>query len=193
MDPTQDYPEWIQLVRPTTIPVIQPIIPGSSAPAWYVEVEFNLWPRPVDEPKAPWNVTYGKTQVVGDDGEWSVAEIELVRRMRAGGWSAGWVDTFGSAPGAWAKWLVDVGELPPLMRRAYRSITNNTGTLSKGGQPDVIAWRGDDLNSAVLIEYKGPSDKVRTGQDLWLSSALKAGISADQFAVVKWPKRKARL
>jgi hypothetical protein len=188
----RNYPEWIQLIRPTTEPVIQPIIPGSNAAAWYAEVEFSLWPRRADEPKAPWSVTYGKTQIVGDNGEWSVAEIELVRRMRAGGWSAGWVDTFGSAPKAWAEWLVDIGELPPLMRRAYRSITNDTGSSARGGQPDVIAWRGNDLTSAVLIEYKGPSDKVRPGQDLWLASALRAGISVDQFVVAKWSKRKTR-
>ena len=186
------FPEWIGLLRPTTTPLLQPIVPNSRAIAWYTEVEFDLWVPAAGSAKPAWNVTYGKTQIVGDDGTWSVAEIELVRRMRAGGWSAGWVDTFGSAPQAWSSWLVDPGELPAPLRRQYRAITNDTGVAGKAGQPDVIAWRGDTIQDAVLIEYKGPSDKVRTGQDAWLAAALRAGLSADQFVVAKWRKRLAR-
>lgn len=182
-------PKWIGLIRPMTQPIFQPIVPGSRAIAWYSEVEFQLWPRPDGAPRPPWSVTYGKTQIVGEAGEWSVAEIELVRRMRAGGWSAGWVDTFGSAPEAWNSWIVDPGELPIALRRSYRAITNDTGTIGTGGQPDVVAWRGDTLADAVFVEYKGPSDKVRSGQDAWLAAALRAGMSPNHFTVAKWPKK----
>lgn len=176
-------------MRPVLPAELRPIVPSSRAIAWYTEVEFSLWSRPDGVPKSPWSVTYGKTQIVGDDGECSVAEIELVRRMRDGGWTAGWVDTFGSAPAAWRKWIVDPGELPTALRRSYRAITNDTGTTGTGGQPDVIAWRGETLADAVLIEYKGPSDKIRSGQDAWLAAALRGGMSPDQFAVAKWVKK----
>jgi hypothetical protein len=192
MEPsTRAAPEWIQIVRPITIPVLQPIAAGSRCLCWYAELQFQKYAPPAGTPKQPWSETYGKTQVVGDDGRWSVAEIELVRRLRAGGWSAGWIDTFGSAPSAWAGWLVHPGELATPLRRSFNAITDDA-SVSGGGKPDVIAWRGDALSDAVFIEYKGPSDRVRPGQDAWLESALRKGVSPDQFLVAKWPKPRAR-
>lgn len=179
-------PSWITLLRPNTTPVLQPLIPGSTPVAWYVEVHFEPWQAPFGAPKLPWSITYGKTQVLDDDGGRSVAEIELVRRMRGGGWNAGWVDSFGSAPDAWRQWLVDPGELPTPLRRSYNAITNDTGVSGKGGRPDIIAWNGDSLAGAVFIEYKGPKDRIRPGQDAWLEAALRAGITPDQFVVAKW-------
>lgn len=183
-------PSWLDLLRPARTPILQPIVPGSKSAAWFVEVQFERYDSG-DTAKPSWNVTYGKTQIVGDDGAWSVAEIELVRRMRGGGWSCGWIDGFGSAPKAWAQWLVNPGELRTPLRRASNAITRETG-LPRGGAPDVIAWRGDGLDSAVFIEYKGPNDRIRQGQDAWLTSALAAGLTANQFTVAKWPKAKKR-
>ena len=40
--------------------------------------------------------------------------------------------------------------------------------------------------TAFDVEYKGPSDRVRRGQDAWFRAALRAGMSRDQFAVAKW-------
>jgi hypothetical protein len=167
---------------------MQPIIPGSPAIAWYLEVKFERWSPPAGSISPSKSETYQKTVVVGDDGNWSVAEIELVKRMRAAGWSAGWVDTFGSAPKPWHRWIVDPGELPTALRRSYNAITRDTGLSRGGGQPDIIAWKGESLEDCVLIEYKGPSDRVRAGQDDWLLSALHAVLSPDQFTVAKWPK-----
>lgn len=186
--PAVPPPEWIQLLRPTTSPAMQPFVPGSPAIVWYVEVHFEPWAPPPGTERPPRSETYGKTLVVGETGAWSIAEIELVRRMRAGGWSVGWVDTFGSAPRAWTSWLVDPGELPTELRRSYQAITNGIGSSGGGGQPDVVAWRGDTLQDCVLIEYKGPSDRIRPGQDAWLQAALRAGLSPDQFVVARWPK-----
>lgn len=185
---TVHSPEWIRLLRPITTPVLQPIVPGSEAIAWSVEVHFERWTPPPGVEPPPRSETYGKTLVVGDNGDRSVAEIELVCRMREGGWQAGWVDTFGSAPRIWASWLVDPGELPTALRRSYRAITNDTGRTGGGGQPDVIAWRGDTLQDCAVIEYKGPSDRILPGQDAWLQAALRAGLSPDQFVVARWPK-----
>lgn len=184
-------PSWIQLLRPVTAPILQPVVPGSRASAWYVELAFRRFALPPSTAKAPWSVTYGKTQIIGDDGSWSVAEIELARRFRAGGWSAGWIDTFGSAPKVWASWLVHPGELATPLRRAFNAITEDAG-FNGGGKPDVIAWRGDTLEDAVFVEYKGPSDRIRAGQDAWLEAALKKGMAQDQFLVAKWPKSRPR-
>ena len=184
-------PDWLQLVRPVSDPRLQPIVPSSRSSCWYVEVEFQRHRLPPGATKPPWGETYGKTQIVGDDGQWSVAEIELVRRFRAAGWSAGWIDTFGSAPSRWSSWLVDPGELPTLLRRSFNAITDDA-SVTGGGMPDVIGWRGDTLSDAVFVEYKGPSDRIRPGQDAWLEAALRKGMSPDQFLVAKWPKSRAR-
>ncbi|HET7553194.1 MAG TPA: VRR-NUC domain-containing protein [Gemmatimonadaceae bacterium] len=194
VSPESHPPEWTQLLRPTIRPIMQPIVIGSSAIAWYLELRFDRWTPPTGQLPPSSSETYRKTLVIGENGKWSVAEIELVKRMRAGGWSAGWVDTFGSAPRAWSGWIVDPGELPTALRRSYNAITNDTGRTGEGGQPDVIAWRGDTLRDCVLVEYKGPNDRVRPGQDDWLRAALRAGLSPNQFVVARWPKpRKERL
>jgi hypothetical protein len=67
-------------------------------------------------------------------------------------------------------------------------IADRLGT-AKAGQPDLVAWRGNTLGEAVFVEYKGPSDRIRTGQDAWYRAALATGISRDQFAVARWPGR----
>jgi hypothetical protein len=115
-----------------------------------------------------------------------VAEIELVQRLREAGWQAGWVNTFGGAPRTWDEWLVTPSSLPSQLRASYESITADVAGGARG-RPDIIAWRGESLAEAVFVEYKGPSDRIRSGQDAWLRAALRAGMLREQFAVAKWP------
>lgn len=58
-----------------------------------------------------------------------------------------------------------------------------------GGKPDIVAWRGESLADAVFLEYKGPNDRIRIGQDAWFRAALREGMSRDQFAVARWSKQ----
>jgi hypothetical protein len=162
-------------------------MPGSDVLAWYAPLAFTRWSPPPGAAKLPWSITYGKTQIACDDGTWTVAEIELVRRLRAAGWCAGWVDTFGTAPQVWTEWLVSPPSLPVPLRDSYETITKAAGSTG-GGKPDILAWQGEALADAVFVEYKGPSDRVRPGQDAWFRAALLHGMSRDQFAVATWPK-----
>jgi len=180
-------PLWLSALRPVGQCRLEPLMPGSAVLAWYATLEFTRSSPPLGASKLPWSITYGKTQIARDDGTWTVAEIELVRRLREAGWHAGWVDTFGSAPQAWTEWLVKPISLPLSLRASYEAITRAAGSTG-GGTPDIIAWQGESLADAVFVEYKGPSDRVRPGQDAWFQGALRHGMSRDQFTVVKWPK-----
>jgi hypothetical protein len=131
--------------------------------------------------------TYGKTLITRNDGNWTVAEIELVRRLRDAGWDAGWVDTFGSAPKEWDEWIVNLDSLPSALRYFLNDTDRITGR--NGGKPDVMAWRNNSLEETVFIEYKGPRDRIHQGQIKWLQAARLAGMSLDQFAVARWPKQ----
>jgi hypothetical protein len=156
--------------------------------SWHVTVVFRRWRAPPSAPKPDWAETYGKTQVESDSGVRSVAEIELTHRLREAGWQAGWVDTFGSAPRAWREWLIEPSTLPAPLRDGMKRIADRLAT-ARAGRPDLVAWRGRTLGEAVFVEYKGPRDRIRTGQDAWYCAALATGISRDQFAVARWPRR----
>ncbi|MEK7351980.1 MAG: VRR-NUC domain-containing protein [Nitrospirota bacterium] len=181
-------PPWLSAIRPIVPCSLEPLKLGTDLLAWHVTLGFAYWiPQPGVE-KPPRSETYGKTLIVSPDGTWTVAEIELVRRMRESGWQAGWVDTFGSAPKKWVEWIVEPTSLPSPLRESYQTITWAAGR-NGGGKPDIVAWRGESLADAVFLEYKGPKDRVRVGQDAWFRTALREGMSRDQFAIARWSKQ----
>ncbi len=114
-------------------------------------------------PTLPWSVTYGKPQIAREDGTWTVAEIELVRRLREAGWRAGWVDTFASAPKAWAQWLVRPSALPSALRASYEASTS-AAARGRGGKPDIVAWRGETLAEATFVELNTKGRATRFAQ-----------------------------
>ena len=181
-------PPWLSAIRPIVPCSLEPLKLGTDLLAWHVTLGFAYWiPQPGVE-KPPRSETYGKTLIVSPDGTWTVAEIELVRRMRESGWQAGGVDTFGSAPKKWVEWIVEPTSLPSPLRESYQTITWAAGR-NGGGKPDIVAWRGESLADAVFLEYKGPKDRVRGGQDAWFRTALREGMSRDQFAIARWSKQ----
>jgi len=180
-------PQWLSSFQPIFLSR-EPLTPDSDLMVWHAVVSFVHWSPLSGESKPSRKETYGKTLISRDDGNWTVAEIELVRRMRESGWKAGWVDTFGSAPKEWAEWIVESSSLPSPLRESYQTITRAAGR-NGGGKPDIVAWRGESLADAVFLEYKGPNDRVRVGQDVWFRAALKEGMSLEQFAIARWPKQ----
>jgi VRR-NUC domain len=180
-------PGWLDDLRPVAEPRLEPLARGSGVLAWHATVAFRRWLSPPGAPKPAWAETYGKAQILSGDGVRSVAEIELTRRLREAGWQGGWMDTFGSAPRGWREWLVEPGALPAPVRDVMKRVAATLGTAG-AGRPDLVAWRGSTLGEAVFVEYKGPSDRIRPGQDAWYRAALATGISRDQFAVARWPR-----
>ncbi len=177
-------PQWLSIICPLTSCQLEPLTTSSDQLVWHAALTFMKWsPTPNVLPPTR-KERYGKTTIIGEDGSWSVVEIELTRRLREAGWQAGWVDTFGGAPKAWAEWLVNPSSLPSALGHFISEIDRVTGR--KGGKPDLVAWQGDSLAKAVFLECKGPGDKIHQKQEEWLNAALRAGMSCEQFAVAKW-------
>lgn len=184
-----DCPSWLAVLGPVGECHLEPVIPGSDILVWHANLEFVRWIPPLSSPKPPWSETYGKTLMARDDGPWTVAEIELVRRFRKAGWQAGWVDTWGKAPQKWSEWIVTPESLPLPLGSSYR-VTSNAVGPDGGGSPDVIAWREDSIASAVFIESK-MEDAIRPDQEKWFREAKSAGVSHNQCAIARWRKSKA--
>jgi hypothetical protein len=179
-------PRWLADLRPVAGPQLKPLARDRPLLAGHATAAFRRWLPVPGSPEPGWAETYGKTPIVSADGTWSVAEIELTRRLREAGWQAGWMDTFGAAPRVWREWLIEQSALPELVRDTLEQIDGALGTAHVG-RPDLVAWRGSSLGETVFVEYKGPSDRVRAGQDPWYRAALAAGVSRGQFAVARWP------
>jgi hypothetical protein len=169
-------PSWLQALRPVADCRLEPIQPHSRVVVWHVPLEFSRWTPSHGEREPTPAERYRKTPIVGDDGQWTVAEIALVRRLRDAGWRARWFDNFERAPQDWNRWIVEP-ELPVSLRKIAKK---------KRGRPDVVAWRGDSLSDVVFVEYKGPRDKVHDHQKMWFRNALRAGLTRDQLAVASW-------
>jgi len=184
-----DPPSWLAILRPVGECRLEPLPPGSDILAWHAILEFVPWIPPQASPKLPWSETYGKTLMAREDGSWTVAEIELVRRFREAGWQAGWVDTWGKAPRKWAYWIVTPKSLPLPLGTAYEDATNSVDP-GGGGRPDIIAWRNGSLASAVFVESKGMKERVLPNQERWFREIKKAGASQDQLAIVRWRRSK---
>jgi hypothetical protein len=184
-----ESPSWLAVLRPVGECRLEPLLPGSDILAWHATLEFVPWIPPRPSSKPPRSETYGKTLMAGDDGAWTVAEIELVRRFRNAGWQAGWVDTFGNAPREWAKWLVTQESLPLPLGTSYRVISSAVDP-DGGGSPDIIAWRDGSLASAVFVESK-VKDDVLLNQEKWFREAENAGVSQNQLAIARWRKSRA--
>ena len=91
-------PAWVNGLKPAREAYRNPLIPGSDIEAWHVPLIFEDWVQPEGAAPLTWYETYGKTQVTGDDGERSIAEIEIVRRLSTQGYQAYLVDAFGAMP-----------------------------------------------------------------------------------------------
>ncbi len=184
-----DCPSWLAVLGPAGVCHLEPVIPGSDTLVWHANLEFVPWIAPLCSSKPQRSETYGKTLMSADNGSWTVAEIEIVRRFRQAGWQAGWVDTFGNAPREWGKWLVTLDSLPLPLGTPYRAITNAVDP-DGGGSPDVIAWREGSIASAVFIESK-MKDAIRPDQEKWFREAKNAGVSHNQCAIARWHNSKA--
>jgi hypothetical protein len=185
-----DCPSWLAVLGPVGECHLEPVIPGSDILVWHANLEFVPWIPPLPSPKPPWSETYGKSLMARDDGSWTVAEIELVRRFRKAGWQAGWMDTWGKAPQKWSEWIVTPESLPLPLETLCRAVTNAVDPDGGGGPPDIIAWQDGSISDAVFVESK-VKDKVLLDQEQWFREAENAGVSQNQLAIARWSKSNA--
>lgn len=98
------------------------------------------------------------------------------------------MDTFGAAPKTWNQWLIPPRSLASALRVFLSEVEREVGRT--GGQPDIVAWRGNSLAETLFIEYKGPADRIRQTQAKWVQEAFKAGFPRDQLAIARWPNNR---
>jgi hypothetical protein len=120
--------------------------------------------------------TYTVKPLVDIGGERHFAEIAICRSLTELGWQAVWLDTFHGK--IWSD-MIDAGvptEIPAEITDEY------SGVLAVRGVWHVFAW---NENRALFAESKGPRDKIRDGQLLWLDSASQSGLPLE-FVIVEW-------
>lgn len=158
------------------------IHPRSVAPGLdllVIPILLDLWQGPKLHMEDDCNKRGGR--VVGDEGELSCAEVEIVKRLRRAGWDAAWVQAFKCGRRRWSAYIQDVPDFPDAVCR----IQAEAG--SAGGHPDVLSWKGDRV---VAIESKGPGDQLKPSQIEWFLRALKAGVAPRDVAMVEWRVRR---
>jgi hypothetical protein len=171
--------DWIAALAPIGAPSTRALPNGFEVAV--IPLEFELWEGPFLGIREDCNKRGGR--VVGDQGELSCAEVEIVKRLRGAGWDAWWVQAFRCGRARWSTYIRDVPNFPESVRR----IQLNAG--EGAGHPDVIAWSGERV---VAIESKSPTDKLRASQVSWFAAALNAGIAASDIGVVEWRTRQIR-
>jgi hypothetical protein len=166
--PTDD---WMAALHPTA--TVQMRLFGFALPV--VPLVFSRWEGPPLTMSEDCNKRGGR--VIGDQGEVSCAEVEFVKRLRAVGWNAAWVQSFKCGQRSWGPYIADLPDLPIAVRRVQ------AGAGSAGGHPDVLAWSGDRV---VAIESKGPSDRLKESQIEWFRRAIANGVATSDVGVVQW-------
>jgi hypothetical protein len=144
-----------------------------------IPILLDLWQGPKLHMQEDCNKRGGR--VVGDEGELSCAEVEIVKRLRRVGWDAAWVQAFKCGRRRWSAYIQDVPDFPDAVGRVQ------AGAGSARGHPDVLAWKGDRV---VAIESKGPGDRLKPSQIEWFLRALKAGVAPRDVAMVEWRVRR---
>jgi hypothetical protein len=188
---------WMRWLRPTTPPTQVKPSGAASVPIWQVDVALH--PVVVASGRTlsaseTWNgkaLVYLTDQRGRPTARETVAEVELVQRLRHAGLNAYWS---GGAQ-RWEDFTLRSSQsrrnLILELDKALRP-THSLLSSGKGGWPDVFAW--DAHGDLVCFEYKGPSpsrphvqDTIYDHQVAWIEAALSHGIlHPDRCAVVRW-------
>src|SRR4051794_37217309 len=124
---------------------------------WVIRMQFTPWSGPPLGMAEDCNKRRGR--VIGRDGDLSCAEVETVRRLRGGGWDAGWFNTFGCGRRRWGEYMVSESAFPHAAREIVRAVRASLG--ARGGVPDVVVWSRQEVG---FVECKGPGDRLERQQ-----------------------------
>jgi hypothetical protein len=147
---------------------------------------------------SPWSgdplpYTFGGKAVLECRGAPWFAELVILRRLVAAGWSARWVVTYGAA--AMRSRLLTTWSRGGLWVQAHEPISDpsiqaelDTVALANGGTYsgcwDVVAWQDGRLR---FVESKRKAhDRIRATQRRWFAAAMGAGVPLESFLVVEW-------
>jgi hypothetical protein len=152
-----------------------------------IHLEFKKWKG------LPIPNTFGGKGLIEYNGEPMFVELAVQRLAVSSGWDSRWVETYAmknKTPYYFTEW----GDGP--LRTQAQNLINNQRVLdmlaliasynnsSYSGCWDVVVWND---NKIIFIESKRvKKDRFRGTQDRWLNAGLRAGLPADDFAIVQW-------
>jgi hypothetical protein len=175
--PPKERPDdWIAALMPAGD--IQSRVVGDGLELRVIPLLFDLWQGPQLHMQDDCRKRGGR--VIGDRGELSCAEVEIVKRLRSAGWDAAWFQSFKCGRRSWSAYIRDEPDLPAVVRR----VQLHAGAA--GGHPDVIGWLGDRV---LAIESKSRNDRLKPSQIEWFRRARAVGVAPDDLAVVEWRVR----
>jgi hypothetical protein len=170
---------------------------GTAQGEWTVEPTFVGFSDP--PPAAQFCFGKRSSCLRDDDARMSCVEVEITKRLRATGWSGGWLNTYGGdPPQRWLEWTVTSAELARLLpaERAPLARWLESDVTTSAGFPDVFVVRGLDL-LAIECKRHGAagewSDSVRATQTNWSWRVIgdQALLAPDELVVVWWSRRPA--
>jgi hypothetical protein len=171
-------PTWLTALMParcTWGPVR--VVDGTSLRTWICEVDFPpyLGPRP---DSLPLDCRKRSGLVAAADQTMSCAEVEVVRRLRAAGYTdAGWLGTCGQ--GTWGAFQRPRDRIRHELEALDPSHPLRVPT-SGAGAPDVVSLGGP---FPIFVECKG-SEPLQVNQVDWIEAVLPDEQRRRSFAVV---------
>lgn len=178
-------PGWLTALGLIETPERVPLVGDASLRIWNVALDFAPWLLGVHGPLETPRDTYRRTPLRTAAGALTIAEVELVDRLRLAGWHAGWLDSFGGAPECWRARVWDDTDLPDATHALFAAIAESVGNRWRG-RPDIVAWRDGAPDEVVYLHYKGSRDPVRPSQQDWVRAAFAAGLPAERYALARW-------
>jgi hypothetical protein len=176
------YPDFLQ---PSSVELF--IVDGSPLEIPKCLVSFDRWNG------EPIKNTFGGKPILLIEAKPMFAELAILTYFIKDGWQARWIETYGKpklAPIKLSAWIDDkhINQVDdPIQDESILKIFSGIASLndnSYAGCWDVMAWKGERI---VFAESKRKKkDSIRNTQTNWLRSGLEAGLSTDNFLVVKW-------
>ena len=140
--------------------------------------------------------SFGRKPIIDYGGKPEFAEIAIKNVATEGGWSARWIQTYGSGkngPFFFSIWIdgplkeqipdpIESGHHQLLLKK----ISSLNGNSYKGCW-DTLCWCNQ---KTLFIELKRHNkDRIRDTQIKWLEASLKAGLDLDNFPIAEWDFR----
>jgi hypothetical protein len=169
-------------------PALHAEFPADESVAW-ASPAFARWTGP-----SPGN-DYGGKPIVDSDGRPAFAELAIVERLEASGWTAVWVSqSFGRPKFRRGFWGNPAAPEVPLSVLAELAACSDARQTSYKGTWDVVAWPAN-ATAPVLPELRFLESK-RRGKDFigpeqvaWFKAMRGRGAALDAFLVVEWTLR----
>lgn len=109
------------------------------------------------------------------------AELQVVQRLEADGWTAAWVHRPGQFLRTWEprEHVSFPKKAQALLERIQKRVGSPSGTW------DVFAWRNAKPRF-IELKRTGSSDRLRSTQVAWRKAALKEGVPSSAFEILEW-------